>query len=361
MENIRGRARFKVYVFFSFILSLGAVAADHFVPILVAGPTPWWWAIRSIPATYRIFSSFLLIFALIMGFLVPYKLYHYFKDDVLKDMMKKAEQTSQPEKIKRTLKMFTLVAGGSSSYQGACVLFTVVFFVIIHLFFIIPQWQEIAGFTGSLDVRPLLGSWSKLLLYVLIGGVAGPMATTISAFMIFCGINLRGEDFFDPLAKDRRGGFGSLGTLGAWSTFMAAVTPGIAVPASFLYVGPETTLDLAIPIGLLFFFVICVILFFFVPIYYVHGAMKTSKNLQIQKFEKPYRAKLKDFRKRVEDQRPTEITEMLSMFALKEIYDDMTVTSDWPVNHLMVLKVMVSSIPQILPVLSYVVEYYLKL
>lgn len=352
MENIRGRARFRVYVFFSFILILGAVAADHFVPILVVGPVPWWWTIRYMPATYRIFSSFLLISALIMGFLVPCKLYHYFVDHVLRDTMKKAEQTPQPKRMRRTLKMFTVVAGGSSLYQGACVLVTVMLFIIIQLFFVIPQWQEIAGFARGLDVRPFLGSWSNLLIYILIGGIVGPMATTVSAFAIFCGINFKGKDFFNPIAEDRRGGFGSLGTLGVWSSFMAGVTPGVAVP--ILFIGLKTTYERAISVGLLFFLIICIVLFFFVPIYYVHRAMETSRKLQIRELEGTYEAKFNDFLKRVENGKITEITETLSMLALKGIYDDITTISDWPVNYLAVLEVITSAI---LPVLSYLVKY----
>jgi hypothetical protein len=267
-------------------------------------------------------------------------------------MMKKAEQTPQPKKVKRTLKMFTLVAGGSSFYQGACVLFTIVFFIIIHLFFVIPQWQEVAGFTRGLDVRPFLGSWSRLLICVLIGGIVGPMATTVSAFTIFCGISFRGEGFFDPLAEDRRGGFKSLGTIGMWSSFMVAVTPGVAVP--ILFMGLKTTSESAISLGLLFFLVICVILFFFVPIYYVHGAMKASRKLQIFGFEDVYRVEFNDFLKKVEDGKPTEMIETLSMLALREMYDTITAISDWPLNYLTVLNVIASAI---LPVLSYIAKY----
>lgn len=353
MENILGRGRFKVYVLSSFVLSIGAMAADHFVPLLVAGPTPWWWTIRSVPEAYNVFSSFLVFFALIMGFLVPRRLYHYFKDDVLQGMMVKAEQTSRPEKIKRTLRMSTLVAGGSCFYQGVCVLVTIAFFIVIHLFFVIPQWQEIAGFMRSFDVSPFLGSWSRLLVCILMGGVVGPMATTVSAFTIFCGIKFKGKDFFDPLAEDRRGGFGSLGTLGMWSSFMAAVTPGVAVPV--LFIGLKTTSEIVISVGLLFFLIICIVLFFFVPIYYVYGAIKTSRKLRILKFKDPYRTKFNEFMKKVEDGKPTEMTETLSMLALKGIYDDMTVISDWPVDYFTVLKVIASAV---LPVLSYIVKYF---
>ena len=351
MEYIHGRARFKVYVFLSFTLSLGAVAADHFVPILVVGPTPWWWTIRSMPASYNVFSLFLLFFALMMGFLVPCKLYHFFKGNVLQDMVEKAEKTPHPEKTKRTLKMFTLVAGGSSLYQGVCVLFTVVFFIVTHLCFVIPQWQEVAGFAKGLDVRPFLGSWSALLIYALIGGVVGPMATTFSAFTIFCS-SFKGRGFFDPLAEDRRGGFGSLGTLGMWSSFMAAVTPGVAIP--LLFIDLKTTSEIAISVGLLFFLIICIILFFFVPVYHVHRAMKTSRNLFIQEFEGNYRARFNEFLKEVEDGKVTELTETLSMLALKEIYDDTIVISDWPVDYFGGLKVIASTI---LPVLSFIVKF----
>jgi len=354
MENILGRGRFKVYVLSSFILSIGAMAADHFVPLLVAGPSPWWWTIRSVPEAYNIFSSFLLVFALIMGFLVPCKLYHYFRDDVLQGMMAKASQTSRPEKIGRTLRMFTLVAGGSSFYQGVCVLVTIALFIIVHLLFIIPQWQEIAGFTRSFDVSPFLGSWSRLLVCVLMGGVVGPMTTTVSAFTIFCGIKFKGKDFFDPLAEDRRGGFRSLGTLVMWSSFMAAVTPGVAVP--ILFIGLRTTTEKALSVGLLFFLIICIVLFFFVPIYYVYGAIKISRKLRIQEFEDRYRPKFNEFLKRVENGKPTRTTETLSMLVLKEIYEDIVVISDWPVNYLTVLEVIGSTV---LPVLSYIVKYLL--
>lgn len=303
------------------------------------------------PASYNVFSTFLLFFALIMGFLVPCRLYHFFKDNVLQDMVEKAEKTSHPEKTKRTLKMFTLVAGGSSLYQGVCILFTVTFFIVTHLFFVIPQWQEVAGFAKSLDVRPFLGSWSTPLIYALIGGVVGPMATTFSAFTIFCG-SFKGRDFFDPLAEDRRGGFGSLGTLGMWSSFMAAITPGVAVP--LLFISLKTTSEIAIGVGLLFFLIICIILFFFVPVYHVHRAMKASRKLFIQEFEGDYRARFNEFLKEMEDGKVTELTATLSMLALKEIYDDTIVISDWPVDYFGGLRVIASTV---LPVLSFIVKY----
>jgi len=352
MENIRGQARPRVYVLVALILSIGAMAADYFVPILLIGSDPWWWTIRPVLTPYRVFSLFLLGFALVMGFLVPWKVYHFFLDDVLQDMMEKAEKSLQPKKIKRTLKMFTLVAGGSSLYQGACIIFTVALFVIIQLFFVFPQWREVAGFTRGFDPTPFLGSWSTLLIYALIGGVVGPMATTISAFTVFCGATFNGEEFFDYLAKDRRGGFGSLGTLGLWSSFMAAATPGVAVPIIFL--GLKTTSERSISVGLLFFLIICIVLFFFVPIYCVHRAMKTSRKLQIEKFENTYRTNVNGFLKKARNGKPTKATETLSILAQKSIYDDITLVSDWPVNYIAILEVIASTI---LPILSYVVKY----
>jgi len=352
MEKILS-TRFEEYILLAVILSFGTTIADCLVPVLVAGRTPWWWAIGPTPIAYNISFFILLNFALIMGFLVPRQLYHYFMDETLQDMMDKAKHAPQHKKIIRTLKMFSEVAGGSLVYQGTCVLVACVLFISINLFFIIPQWQEIAGFTRGLDVRPLLGSWSVLLIYILIGGVVGPMATTISAFIIFCSISLKNEDFFDPLAKDRRGGFRSLGTLGMWSSFMAAVTPGVAIPALFLDSKPKTIWETAISGGLLFFLTICVVLFFFVPIFYVHVTIKASRKHQIRNFEGPYRTRFNEFVETVKDGRPTKMAKTLSMLALKEIYNDITVASDWPMDYLTVLKVITSAI---LPVLSYVIK-----
>lgn len=344
---------FKLYILFSFTLSLVATAASYLLPILVAGPNPWWWTIRPRSIAYEMSSFVLLSFAAVMGFLVPHMLYHYLAYEVLEDMNKKANKTSQPKRIARTLKMFTLVAGGSSLYQAACMFIACALFIVIKLFFVIPRWQQLAGIVGGLDMRPLLTDWAGLLLYALIGGIVGPMATTISAFMIYCGITFEDGDFFDPLAKDERGGFRSLGIIGIWSSFMVAVVPGVAIPILFLAPKPKTIYEVAINMGLLFFLVICVVLFFFVPIYYVHRAMKTSRKPQIQKFEGPYRTKFLEFLKRVEDRKATKMTEILSMLALREIYHDMTGISDWPIDYLAVLKVTASAV---LPILSYIIK-----
>jgi hypothetical protein len=87
---------------------------------------------------------------------------------------------------------------------------------------------------------------------------------------------------------------------------------------------------------------------------YVHVAMKTSRKLRIQKLEVSYRLEFNEFLNRVEDGKSTEMPKTLRMLALKEIWDDVTVISDWPVNYLTVLEVIASII---LPVLSYIVKY----
>lgn len=224
---------------------------------------------------------------------------------------------------------------------------TCAIFIIIKIFFVIPQWQQTAGIVGGLDIRPLLTDWVGFLLFALMGGIIGPMATTISAFIIYCGTTFTGEKNFDPLAKDKQGGFGSLGTLGMWSTFMAAFTPGIAIPFLFLDTKPEIMTSG----GLLFFLIICVNLFFFIPIYYVHKAMKKSRKLQIQKLEKNYRPKLGEFLEKVENGKTTELTETASMLALKGFYDDVTMKSDWLVNPLTILEVITGVL---IPILGHI-------
>jgi hypothetical protein len=187
------------------MLSLGAVAADHYLPILVNGSIPWWSAVRSTSSTYNMISQLLSFTAILTGFLFSSRLYRYLNDVVVKDMISKAEETADRDGIRRALKMFVLVDGGSPVYQGACMLCTVLYFVWLHLFVIFPQWRQAAGLPYSLDITPFLGSWSRLLIYVLMTGVVGPMATAASGCAIFCGWVLTGKDVFDPLARDRRG------------------------------------------------------------------------------------------------------------------------------------------------------------
>lgn len=179
------------------------------------------------------------------------------------------------------------------------------------------------------------------------------MATTISAFAIYCGVTFGDGDFFDPIAKDRRGGFRSLGTLGVRSSFMATITPCVAIPVLFPSSKLKTTYDLAINIGLLFFLMICVALFFFVPTYYVHKAMKASRKNQIQRFEDLYRTKVHQFMAIVSNVKLAKTTETSSMLALKEMYQDIVGASDWPTDYLAILRVIINVA---LPILSYVLK-----
>lgn len=86
------------------------------------------------------FPQLLTFFAAVIGFLGCWKIYHYLKNEVLEDMIKKAERSSKPTEIRRTLKMFVLVAGGSPIYQIACSITVILFFIYLHLYYIFPQW-----------------------------------------------------------------------------------------------------------------------------------------------------------------------------------------------------------------------------
>lgn len=106
LEGHRG----KVYILLSFVISLIVMIASDILPILVAGPNPWWWAVKPTSIAYTVITHILLVLSIMMGFLIPRQLYHYFVDEALEDMKEKAKATSQPKRVTRTLKMFTLVA-----------------------------------------------------------------------------------------------------------------------------------------------------------------------------------------------------------------------------------------------------------
>jgi hypothetical protein len=341
MEKVFSKELVK-YAVLSFTLSLGVTIVTYLLPLLIAGPSPWWLRTETVSTIYQTIASSLLILAIMMGFLVPRQLYHYFVKEVIGDMNQKLNKTLQPEKTAKTktLNFFALVAGGSPFYQVVCMIFACSLFIALRL-------------TGGLDIRPILTDWVGLLLCALMGGIVGPMATTISAFAIYCGVTFGDGDFFDPIAKDRRGGFRSLGTLGVRSSFMAAITPGVAIPVLFLSSKLKTTYDLAINIGLLFFLMICVASFFFVPTYYVHKAMKTSRKKQIQRFEDLYRTKFDQFMAIVSNGKPAKTTETSSMLALKEMCQGIVGASDWPTDYLAILRVTINIA---LPILSYVLK-----
>jgi hypothetical protein len=235
-------------------------------------------------------------------------------------------------------------------------LVAVLLFMIAHICFVIPQWQEIAHLTRSIDLTPFLGSWSELLLYALIGGIVGPIATTVSAFAIYCGLSFRcarsGESFFNFFAADRRGGFGLLGTLVVRSTFMAAVLPGVAIP--ILFIGSRTESEVAINAGLIFFLIICIALFFFVPVYYVHTAMRISRKRLVQELKNLYQPQVDGFLKETKEGQKSRTNETASLLLLGRTYDSISMASDWPIDFIAVLQVVVSAV---LPVLA---EYLLR-
>jgi hypothetical protein len=350
LERLLGGGSYRLYLFVCLMLGLGAVAADTYLPVLVTGSEPWW--VKPTSSTYSALWSALSLTAILMGFLVSSRLYRYLKSIVLEDMKTKAKKTSDPDRTRRTLKMFVLVAGGSPIYQGICALSTVAFFISLHVFFIFPQWQQAAGLPSSLDLTPFLGSWSILLIYVLMTGVVGPMATAASGFAIYCGVAFRDQDVFDPLAPDTRGGFASVANLGVWSSFMLAVSPGIALP--HLIFSAETYPGTLVGWGAILWLIFCMNLFFFAPLYYVHQAIKSSRQLQFKLIEPVYREKLNRFIDNEKSGTRTRVDEMVSIIALGEAYNHVTTGSDWPVDYRTFLEIAGSSM---FPILSYIVSY----
>jgi len=356
-------ARPMKYATLSILLSIGVTGLDFLISFLIAGPKPWW---TDGPSTYafRLVIVVLLNIACIAGLIASRKVYHYLTDEVLPEMMEKAKKSVEPKRIITVMKMFTQVCGGSPLYQGACAIWTVFLFVVIHISILIPRWQAIAGIKTGLDITPLLTDWLGLLSYIIIGGVVGPMATTVSGFIVYCGLVFRKGEFFDPFAIDRRGGFKALGSLGMWSSFMAAVTPGFAIPILFIDSRSKATFEMAISAGLVFFMLICVLLFFFVPIFFVHEAMRVSKEIDALEVERKYRVAYGEFMKKTQNGifKDTlgvkEVAGILSLYTLKTRFDEITNASEWPMDYLTIFNVITSSL---VPTLPYLLEFILHL
>lgn len=332
----------KKYVAFAIAVSVGATILQYVTSTLITGHSPWWGelSVKSIAAIA------LLNFAAVMGFLVPRRVYHLFRE-VQDNMIEKARSSPKAERnIQiRDMQKFGEVAGGSFLYQGICILITVALFVSVNII-----W---------LGIESLFTSWFDLLLYVLIGGIVGPMATTISGFLIYCGTIFERKEHFDPLASDRRGGFKSLGSLGIWSTFMAAVVAGVAIPTLFIAPRPVAPGGIGVNYGLTLFMVICIGLFFFIPLFFVHGALKTAKKKKTREIEDKYRRGFNEFSKRTrggvfrEKQNIKEVAGILSLITWKKIYDDITLMSDWPLNH----SVIFALGSFVLPALNLVIQF----
>jgi len=331
------------YVVLSLVLSTIAVTADNLVPTFVLDSSPWWSKFRSMSAVDNVF----FFLTLISGFLLPYRLYSYLIDHVLPDMVKKAEKTPQSKKIKSTLKMFTLVAGGSALYQGICILVTLLLFVGLQTFYLFPLWRETLGLPRVFDITPFLSSWSNMLFYILLA-IVGPMSTAIAGFVIYCGKKFRNMDLFDPAAKDRRGGFGSLGTLVARSSKMAFLVPGIAIIPTIVFPTlsgrPMLIHDVSLSVGLLTYFVFCVASFFFIPTYFAHLAMRDSRELAIIRYEYAYRSKLEELQETLKYGK-TSGKIVLPIIALRAIHHDIVESSDWPLDYSTIMGFLATASP----------------
>jgi len=92
MEKVFSKGLVK-YAVLSFILSLGVTIVTYLLPILIAGPSPWWLRTEAASTIYQTITSSLLILAIMMGFLVPRQLYHYLVKEVIGDMNRKLNNT----------------------------------------------------------------------------------------------------------------------------------------------------------------------------------------------------------------------------------------------------------------------------
>lgn len=180
------------------------------------------------------------------------------------------------------------------------------------------------------------------------------MACAVSGFAIYCGYIFKNEDVFDPLALDRRGGFRSVANIGMWSSIIMAIVPAVALPN--LIMSMQTYSEMVFGLGSLIWLIFVINFFFFTPQYYLHGAMRTSKEIEIKKFEDIYRKKFHNFINCVKKENSIEQYEISSMIALKQIYDHLISLKVWPVDYSTIIRILISSI---LPLISYFINYLL--
>jgi len=204
------------YALVATILPLAAILIDYFMTLLITGSVSWWWAVgRSLVYT-----------ACVFGFFLVRKVYNVYRSEALPEMLKKLQGAKNEEDISFGLKMFGIVAGSKPVYSIINLGVTVVFFLLVNYFIIIPDAQRLAGINNGIDLRLIAANWLSLMFCIVIIGMVGPMATVMSGFIMYCAWKFRDDEkLYDAYHPDKCGGFKSLGTLGMWESFMAAAAP----------------------------------------------------------------------------------------------------------------------------------------
>jgi len=308
----------------------------------------WWWTPSSNTAL-ELWRIILFNLAVILGLMLLRSTYQRLKEEVFPSMLEKAKITqlrSEKESILKILVMFTEVAGGSRLYQGICILLTISLYFILEIYFCLTLGRLMSPIS-ALDV----------MVYVVMAGLVGPLATAISGFVVFCGLTFEDPKYFDLLAPDQRGGFETLGKLAAVSSKIAALSPGLALPILLIGYESKSQGELALSIGLIFFVSICVFLFFFVPIFFVHRSMAKSRGYLIKELEKTYREPLRQFVDKLKSKERLSERELLRLLVLNETLERMHVsTKEWPMGFSTTVKVLFLAV---VPTLASITEIIL--
>lgn len=177
----------------------------------------------------------------------------------------------------------------------------------------------------------------SLFTALLCGGIAGPMATVMMFFAVFCSLVFRGPQFYELCAPDRCGGFKKVGLLITWADLMAFAA-AISVPIVSLAKAPKTIFEFSLNIGVTFFIIFCILCFYAIPLLFLHSSMRFA--LKSHK-ETLYQENCREVLRLLSGIGPKSVDSsgILTFLAKRELLSYATDSSDWPVDYAMLSRI----------------------
>lgn len=260
-------------------------------------------------------SLFLTSTASFLGLLLSRSLYHRLTEDTVPYISSRLNEHAgkkESREINDGFLIFIEAAGRSALYQGVCCIVTIITFIIFYRIF-------------SYKLFPSF--WSRLFCFVMLAGILGPLSTTVSGFIIYSQrkfSNLRNYSF---MLLDDNKMVKNLGGLALHSSFIAAISAGIAVPAFYMTEMPGLISSFTI------FLTICVFLFFFGPVFFIHKTTRKHKAEMLSIVDPSYEKILKEVYRSIESGFVMKESMRLAHFLLiKEVRNDVLRISEWPLT-----------------------------
>lgn len=273
---------------------------------------------------YSLASLGLTSTASFSGLLLSRWLYHNLNDDVLpyiNELLQKYARKKEFKAISNGFLIFVEATGRSVLYQGVCCTVTLILFIIFYK-------------TFSYELFPSF--WSRLLCFIITAGIVGPLSTTISGFIIYCEHKFSDLEGYDFMLLDNNKMVKKLGGLALHSSFISALSAGIAIPAFLMAEQPGLASSFT------FFLTICVSLFFFVPVYYIYTTTGKHKTEMLSNVDTIYEKKLKEVYKSVKTKSTMDEGSIDSFLALKEIRSNISEIVEWPLTPVTSTKVILN-------------------